>query len=137
VVRGDAGVGKSSLLEWAVDAGSELLLARVVVRSRRSISGSPRCTSILGPFLGRVEGLPRRSATRWGLPSGSKRGPPPDRFLVGLAALSLLASVAQDQSLLCVVDDAHWLDRGVRSQPLAFVLSPAVRRRRRAAARGA
>ena len=67
--------------------------------------------------LGRIPG-PQRDAlsTAFGLSTGE----PPDRFLVGLAVLSLLAEVAEERPLVCIVDDAQWLDR-VSAQTLAFV----------------
>ena len=85
-------------------------MARVVGVESEIDLGFAALHQLLVPFLGRVEGLPppQRDALR--VAFGLQTGPPPDRFLVGLAALSLLASVAQDQPLLCVIDDAQWLD---------------------------
>ena len=75
---------------------------------------------LCAPMLDRLDRLPgpQRAAlaTAFGLSSGN----PPDRFLVGLAVLSLLADVAEEQPLVCLVDDAQWLDR-VSAQTLAFV----------------
>ena len=110
VVRGDAGVGKTCLLDRTVEAGSDLLLARVVGVESEIDLGFAALHQLLVPFLGRVEGLPSPQRDALGVAFGLQSGPAPDRFLVGLAALSLLASVAHDQPLLCVIDDAQWLD---------------------------
>jgi hypothetical protein len=110
VVRGEAGVGKTALLESAVASGSDLLLARVVGVESEIDLGFAALHQLLLPFLGLVQGLPSPQRDGLGVAFGLQAGPAPDRFLVGLAALSLLASVGQDQPLLCVVDDAQWLD---------------------------
>jgi hypothetical protein len=64
------------------------------------------------PMLGRLEHLPGPQRDALGTAFGIAAGPPPDRFLVGLAVLSLLSEVAGEQPLICIVDDAQWLDRG-------------------------
>ena len=72
------------------------------------------------PMLGKLEGLPDPQRAALGVAFGLETGAAPDRFLVGLAALGLLSEVAEQQPLLCVVDDAQWLDRA-SAQALAFV----------------
>jgi predicted ATPase len=119
VVRGEAGVGKTALLEYAIEAGSDLRVLRAVgVESEMELAFAALhqlCASTLD-LLGRVPG-PQREAleTTFGLSAGAV----PDRFLVGLAVLSLLSEAAEQRPLLCVVDDAQWLDRA-SAQALVF-----------------
>ncbi len=74
---------------------------------------------LCAPMLGRAERLPFRSRTRCGPRSASSPGPPPDRFIVGLAALNLLSEVAGERPLLCLIDDEQWLDQA-SAQALGF-----------------
>ena len=76
--------------------------------------------ALCAPMLGRLEHLPSPQRDALSTAFGLSAGPPPDRFLVGLAVLSLLADAAEEQPLVCIVDDAQWLDR-VSAQTLAFV----------------
>jgi DNA-binding CsgD family transcriptional regulator/tetratricopeptide (TPR) repeat protein len=110
VVRGDAGVGKTFLLETALDAASDLLPARVVGVESEIDLGFAALHQLLMPFLGLLERLPPPQSDALGVAFGLRSGPAPERFLVGLATLSLLALVARGQPLLCVIDDAQWLD---------------------------
>jgi DNA-binding CsgD family transcriptional regulator len=75
---------------------------------------------LCGPMLDRLKNLPGPQRDALGVAFGLSGGPSPDRFVVGLAALSLLADVAEDRPLVCVVDDAQWVDRA-SMQVLAFV----------------
>src|SRR5688500_20381533 len=76
--------------------------------------------ALCAPMLDRLPHLPGPQRAALSTAFGLDTGPPPDRFMVGLAVLSLLADVAEEQPLICVVDDAQWLDR-VSAQTLAFV----------------
>src|SRR4051812_28397016 len=120
VVRGEAGVGKTALLEYAIEAGSDVRVLRAVgVESERELAFAALhqlCASTL-ELLERLPG-PQREAleTTFGLSAGAV----PDRFLAGLAVLSLLSEAAEERPLLCVVDDAQWLDRA-SAQALVFV----------------
>src|SRR5262249_59406557 len=71
-------------------------------------------------MLDRLDRLPNPQRNALAIVFGYEEGPAPDRFLVGLAALSLLADVAEQQPLLCVIDDAHWLD-SASAQIVQFV----------------
>jgi DNA-binding CsgD family transcriptional regulator len=120
LVRGQAGVGKTALLEYAVGSASDFSVARTAgVESEMELAFAA-LHQLCAPLLDRLERLPgpQRDAleTTFGLSAGAV----PDRFLVGLATLGLLSDVAQERPLLCVIDDAQWLDRA-SAQVLAFV----------------
>src|SRR2546421_6439300 len=120
VVRGEPGVGKSALLEYLVGRASGCRVARAAgVQSEMELAFAG-LQQLCAPLLNRVERLPgpQRDALR--VAFGLSTGDAPDRFLVGLAVLSLFSEAAEEQPLLCVVDDAQWLDRE-SAQKLAFV----------------
>ena len=120
VVRGEAGVGKSALLEYAAGAASDLRVVRAAgVESEMELAFAG-LHLLCAPLLDRREGLPGPQRDALGIAFGLREGAAPDRFLVGLAVLTLLSEVAGDRPLLCLVDDAQWLDRA-SAQVLAFV----------------
>jgi len=111
VVRGEAGIGKTALLEHLVAAASDLTVERAVgVESEMELAFAG-LHQLCVPLLDRLDRLPgpQRDALRTVF--GLAAGPAPDRFLVGLAVLSLLSDAAEERPLLCVVDDAQWLDQ--------------------------
>src|SRR5438270_1458479 len=120
VVSGEPGVGKTALLESAIRSASGFRVMRAVgVASGMEVAfaASQRSCALL---LDRLARLPARQQDALGVAFGLRAGDAPDRFLVGLAVLSLLAEVAEEQRLVCVVDDAQWLDRA-SAQALVFV----------------
>ncbi|WP_281288679.1 ATP-binding protein [Pseudonocardia kunmingensis] len=122
VVCGEAGIGKTALLqhlrETAVATGFRVEdAAGVEAEAEFAFAGLHQ---LCAPMLARAAALPEPQQTALGVAFGMREGAAPDRFLVGLAVLSLLAEVAEDGPLLCVVDDAQWLDQA-SAQVLAFV----------------
>ncbi len=110
VLRGEAGVGKTALLEYVAGRARGCRLARVAgVRSEMELAFAG-LHQLCAPMLSRAERLPvpQREALRTAF--GLAGGPPPDRFLVGLAVLSLVSEVAAERPLVCVIDDEQWLD---------------------------
>jgi DNA-binding CsgD family transcriptional regulator len=121
VVRGDPGVGKTVLLDYlaARPTPAECRVARAAgVQSEMELAFAG-LHQLCAPMLDHAEGLPepQREALRTAL--GVAGGPPPDRFLVGLAVLSLLSEVAAERPLICVIDDGQWLDQA-SAQALGF-----------------
>ena len=111
VLRGEVGVGKTALLEDAIASAAGMRIARVAgVESEMELAYAA-LQQLCAPMLGGLERLPDPQRQALGVVFGLRPGEPPDRFLVGLAALSLLADAAQEQPLLCVIDDAQWLDQ--------------------------
>ena len=120
VLRGEAGIGKTALLEYLVESASDMTVARAAgVESDMELAYAS-LQQLCAPLLDRLERLPapQRDALRvaFGLSAGSA----PDRFLVGLAVLSLLSEVADARPVLCLIDDALWLDQA-SALTLAFV----------------
>ncbi|WP_116995831.1 helix-turn-helix transcriptional regulator [Desertimonas flava] len=120
VLRGEAGTGKTSLLRLVQDvAAGCTIIWTTGVESEMELAFAGLqvlCT----PLLGRLGRLPEPQRKALSTAFGLDGGPPPDRFLVGLAVLSLLAESAEEQPIMCIVDDAQWLD-SVSSETLAFV----------------
>ncbi|MFB9749847.1 AAA family ATPase, partial [Leifsonia shinshuensis] len=120
VLRGETGVGKTALLDYAVRRAAGFTLARATgVESEFELAYAV-VQQLCAPFLDRAAGLPEPQREALGAALGSRGGEPPDRFLVGLAVLGLLAEVAETGPVLCVVDDAQWVDTA-SAQTLAFV----------------
>jgi DNA-binding CsgD family transcriptional regulator/tetratricopeptide (TPR) repeat protein len=120
VMRGEAGVGKTALLGYVAGRARGCRLARVTgVQSEMELAFAG-LHQLCAPMLSRAEHLPvpQREALRTAF--GLSAGPPPDRFLVGLAVLSLLSEAAAERPLVCVVDDQQWLDHA-STQALGFV----------------
>src|SRR5215469_8098187 len=119
VVRGEAGVGKSALLEYLTGAAADMRVVRAVgVESEMELAFAS-LHLLCGPLLDRLEGLPPPQRDALGIAFGLREGAAPDRFLVGLAVLTLLSEVAEERPLLCVIDDAQWLDTA-SAQVLVF-----------------
>jgi DNA-binding CsgD family transcriptional regulator/tetratricopeptide (TPR) repeat protein len=119
VVRGDPGVGKSALLGYLAERAHGCRVARAAgVQSEMELAFAG-LHQLCAPMLGHAEQLPapQRDALRTAF--GLSAGPPPDRFLVGLAVLGLLSEVAGQQPLVCIVDDEQWLDHA-SAQALGF-----------------
>jgi DNA-binding CsgD family transcriptional regulator len=111
VVRGEAGIGKTALLDQAVSGAAGVRVIRGVGIQSESELAFAALHLLLRPALDRLSDLPQPQADALSGAFGLVGGQGGDRFLVGLATLSLLADLAGDGALLCVVDDAHWLDQ--------------------------
>jgi len=120
VVSGEAGVGKTALLDYLAGQASECRVERAAgVQSEMELPFAA-LHQLCAPVLEKLWGLPAPQRAALEIAFGMSSGSAPDRFLVGLALLSLLSEVAEGQPLLCVVDDEQWLDRA-SAQVLGFV----------------
>src|SRR6516165_6242370 len=120
VVHGEPGVGKTALLEYLADRATGCRLLRVSGVQWEMELAFAGLHQLCAPLLVHLEVLPRPQRDALRTAFGMSEGPAPDRFLVGLAVLGLLAEVAAERPVVCLVDDAQWLDRA-SAQALAFV----------------
>jgi hypothetical protein len=125
VLRGEAGSGKTALLDFLLERASNFHIARVLgVESEMELAFAG-LHQLCAPMLDRVEHLPAPQRDALRVAFGLAEGDAPDRFLLGLAVLTLLADQADAHPLVCIIDDAQWLDRA-SMQVLAFVARRAV-----------
>ena len=120
VLRGEPGIGKTVLLDYAVNRATGMQLARVTAIESEMELGFAAVHQLLIPFLPALSHLPAPQRDALGSALGLVDAAAPDRFMVGLAILTLLADSASERPLLVVVDDAQWLDQ-VSAEVLAFV----------------
>src|SRR3954453_19173783 len=120
VIRGDPGVGKTALLEYVAEHATGCRVARAAGVQAEMELAFAGLHQLCAPMLDRLDRLPGPQRDALGTAFGLSAGHAPDRFLVGLAVLGLLAEVAEEGPLVCVIDDAQWLDRA-SAQALAFV----------------
>ncbi len=123
VVRGEAGVGKTALLDELARQAQGCHVVRIAGVQSEMEFAFAGLHQLLTPMAGRLEALPAPQRDALRTVFGTSAGPPPDRFLVALAVLSLLAEAAEERPLVCVVDDEQWLD-----QASAQALAAAARR---------
>ncbi len=120
LIRGEAGIGKTALLEHLIASAAGVTVVRAVgVESDMELAYAS-LQQLCGPMLARSTDLPERQRQALETVFGLSAAGAPDRFLVGLAVLSLLAEVAEQRPLVCVIDDAQWLDQA-SALTLAFV----------------
>jgi DNA-binding CsgD family transcriptional regulator len=120
VLCGEAGVGKTALLDYLATNASDCRIARTTGCQAEMELAFAALHQLCAPMLDGLHRLPtpQRDAVRTAL--GMSSGPVPDRFLVGLGVLSLLSEVAEQQPFVCLIDDEHWVDRA-SAQVFGFV----------------
>ena len=120
VLSGEAGVGKSALLQYLIRQAAQCRIVQTAgVESEMELAFAA-LHQLCEPLLAGLEDLPERQGDALRIVLGISSGPAPDRFLVGLATLGLLAHATEQQPLMCVIDDQQWLDRA-SAQVLGFV----------------
>ena len=120
VLHGEPGIGKTALLEELAERASGFrMFSFSGVQSEMELAFAA-LHQLCAPLLDRLAAVPAPQADALRITFGLDSGPVPERLLVGLAVLSLLAEAAAEQPLLCVLDDAQWLDRA-SAQVIAFV----------------
>src|ERR1700716_4332728 len=111
VIRGEPGVGKSAMLEYAVGRATECRGARGAGGPAEMELAFAGLHQLCAPMLDRLEPLPAPQRDALSVAFGLRAGDPTDPLLVGLAVLGLLSEVGEEEPLVCVIDDAQWLDR--------------------------
>src|SRR6266700_3238065 len=119
-IRGEPGIGKTALLGYAAQTAPDFRVARAEGVESEIELPFAALHQLCGPMMDRLGALPGPQRDALGVAFGLRSGNAPDRFLVGLAVLGLLSEVAADRPLLCLVDDAQWLDQA-SARLLAFV----------------
>jgi DNA-binding CsgD family transcriptional regulator len=120
VVQGEAGVGKTALLEYLAGQASDCRILRAAgVQSEMELAFAG-LHQLCAPVMDRVNHLPAPQQDALWTAFGVSAGSAPDQFLIGLAVLSLLSEISEELPLLCVIDDEQWVDRA-SAQVLAFV----------------
>jgi hypothetical protein len=119
-VHGEAGIGKSALLEQLVEDAAGCIVARATGVQADMELPFAGLQQLFGSMHGSLERLPDPQRQAVEVAFGLRSGPAPDRFEVGLAILAQLAEVAEQQPIVCIVDDAQWLDQA-SARTLAFV----------------
>ncbi|MGW5250307.1 AAA family ATPase [Streptomyces sp. NPDC004129] len=120
VISGEPGIGKSALLDYLAGQASGCRVVRAGgVESEMELAFAG-LHQLCVPMLQQVEHLPGPLRDALEAAFGLRAGDSPDRFVIGKAALMLFSDIAQEQPLVCLVDDAQWLDQA-SVQALAFV----------------
>jgi DNA-binding CsgD family transcriptional regulator len=120
VLRGEAGIGKTALLHFLLDRAAGCRVGRAAGAESEMELAFAGLHQLCSPFLDGLNKLPTPQQDALGAAFGLRPGSAPDRFLVGLAVLTLLSEVAEERPLICIVDDAQWLDQA-SLQTLEFV----------------
>ena len=110
VIRGEAGIGKTELMRYCARQASGCRLVQIAGVESEIELPFAALHQLCAPMLGGLAALPEPQEHALRVAFGLAAGPAPDRFVVGLAALSLLAEKAAVRPLVCLVDDAQWLD---------------------------
>jgi DNA-binding CsgD family transcriptional regulator len=137
VLKGEPGVGKTALVDYLEDHASGCRVARTAGVQSEMQFPFAGVHQLCAPMLDQLERIPDPQRDALWTVFGIRAGPPPDRFLVALAVLSLLSEVAEEQPLICIVDDYQWLDmasavalsataRRLRTESVALVLATPV-----------
>jgi DNA-binding CsgD family transcriptional regulator len=119
VMTGEAGIGKTALLQHLLDSAADVTVIRAVGIESEMELAYASLHQVCAPLLDHLRRLPAPQREALEIVFGLSPGAPPDRFLVGLGVLSLLSDAAEARPLVCVVDDAQWLDH-VSALTLAF-----------------
>src|SRR5918998_1397113 len=120
VLRGEEGIGKTALLDFLIGRATGCRVGRAAGVESETELAFAGLHQLCSPHLAQLDELPAPQREALGTAFGLRTGSPPDRFLVGLAVLTLLSAVAEERPLVCIVDDAQWLDRA-SLQALEFV----------------